>query len=49
MVNLYIFSFWLLLVILWNFGFPNVEPIWDVVAAVFLSLLSSIALRLIKK
>tara|TARA_A100001011_G_C14031935_1_gene724025 strand:+ start:84 stop:233 length:150 start_codon:yes stop_codon:yes gene_type:complete len=49
MINLYFFSVWLLLVILWNFGFPNAEPIWDVIAAVFLSLLSNSALRLIKK
>ncbi len=30
-------SIWLVLVILWNFGFPTVAPIWDVIVAVLLS------------
>jgi len=30
---------WLLLVILWNFGFPNATPFQDVLVAVFLSIL----------
>ena len=30
---------WLILVILWNYGFPNASPIQDVVVAVILSLL----------
>tara|TARA_B100000530_G_scaffold255594_1_gene169248 strand:+ start:558 stop:692 length:135 start_codon:yes stop_codon:yes gene_type:complete len=29
---------WLLFVIIWNYGWPEVNPIWDVVVAVFLSL-----------
>jgi len=28
---------WLILVILWNFGYPNATPIYDVVVAVVLS------------
>ncbi|MDC0628059.1 hypothetical protein OAP04_00605 [Pelagibacteraceae bacterium] len=30
---------WLILVILWNFGFPDASPFHDVVVAVILSLL----------
>ena len=30
---------WLILVILWNFGFPEATPIQDVIVAVILSLL----------
>ena len=29
---------WLLLVILWNYGFPDASPLEDVIVAVFLSL-----------
>jgi hypothetical protein len=30
---------WLALVILWNFGFPNAKPIYDVLVAVLLSII----------
>ena len=30
---------WLILVILWNFGFPDATPLQDVIVAVILSLL----------
>ena len=30
---------WLLLVILWNYGFPKATPIQDVLVAAFLSIL----------
>ena len=30
---------WLLLVILWNYGFPKAAPLLDVLVAVFLSIL----------
>ena len=33
---------WLILVILWNFGFPEATPFQDVIVAVILSLLSII-------
>jgi hypothetical protein len=29
---------WLILVIFWNFGFPDVKPIFDVLVAVVLSI-----------
>ena len=35
-----IFILWLILVVMWNFGFPGVPPIYDVIAAVLLSFLS---------
>ena len=30
---------WLILVILWNFGYPNAIPIYDVLVAVLLSII----------
>ena len=30
---------WLVLIILWNYGFPNATPLQDVLVAVFLSIL----------
>ena len=30
---------WLVLVILWNYGFPNATPLQDVIVAVILSIL----------
>jgi len=32
-----IWILWLILVIAWNYGFPHVDPIWDVIVAVILS------------
>jgi len=32
-----IFLFWLFLVVAWNFGVPNAEPVYDVIVAVGLS------------
>jgi len=32
-----IYVLWLLLVILWNFLYPGVSPIYDVIAAIILS------------
>ena len=34
------FLIWLLLVILWNFGWPNAEPIFDIIMAILLSFLA---------
>ena len=39
---------WLLLVIFWNFGYPQASPLEDVVVAIFLSLIF-IFLKKIKK
>jgi hypothetical protein len=35
-----IYIIWLIGVILWNFGFPNAQPIDDVIVAILLSFLS---------
>ena len=40
-------SVWLILVIIWNYGFPDAKPLYDVVVAVILSLLF-IIIRLIR-
>ena len=37
---------WLVLVILWNFGFPNATPLQDVIVAVILSILFMIIEKL---
>ena len=36
---------WLILVILWNYGFPNATPLQDVIVAVILSILFIIIQR----
>ena len=35
-----IFVIWLVLVIAWNFGYPQASPIEDVIVAVILSILN---------
>ena len=37
---------WLILVILWNYGFPNATPLQDVLVAVILSILFMIIAKL---
>ena len=37
---------WFILVILWNYGFPNATPLQDVIVAVILSILFIIIKRL---
>ena len=39
-MNYKVFFVWLFLVVIWNFGYPNMPPIADVVAAVGLSFLN---------
>jgi len=36
------FLIWIILVCLWNFGFPQATPIYDVLVAVALSFISKI-------
>jgi hypothetical protein len=40
-MNYKVFLIWLFLVIVWNFGFPNVPPISDVIVAVLLTFVSN--------
>ena len=35
-----VYIIWLIGVIVWNFGFPNALPIYDVILAILLSFLS---------
>jgi len=35
-----IYLIWLIGVILWNFGYPEAEPIEDVIVAIILSIIS---------
>ena len=35
-----IYIIWLIGVILWNFGYPEAAPIFDVIAAIILSFIS---------
>ena len=37
--EIYFWLLWLVLVILWNYGFPTAEPFFDVLVAVILSLI----------
>ena len=37
-----IYVLWLMLVILWNFLYPEVEPIYDVIVAIILSMITPI-------
>ena len=43
------FTIWLLLVIAWNYIFPTVPPLYDVVAAIILAFLKSLIHRNNKK
>ena len=33
-----IWFIWLILVCIWNFGWPNVKPLYDVIVAIILSI-----------
>mgnify|MGYP001279057068 CR=1 FL=1 len=37
-----LYIMWVVLVCLWNFGFPEAGPTWDVLVAVLLSLIIKI-------
>ena len=40
---------WFLLVILWNYGYPEASPLLDVIVAVLLSIINIITLRILKR
>ena len=42
------FVIWLIMVIAWNYGYPEASPLEDVVAAVVLSLFSTILKKYLK-
>jgi len=37
-----IFLFWLILVVVWNFGMPEAKPIYDVIIAIVLSVFATV-------
>tara|TARA_B100001123_G_scaffold388573_1_gene464690 strand:- start:334 stop:474 length:141 start_codon:yes stop_codon:yes gene_type:complete len=43
-----IFIIWLIMVIAWNFGYPEASPLEDVVVAVMLSLFNLILKKYLK-
>ena len=43
-----IFVIWLVMVIAWNYGYPQASPLEDVIVAVILSLLATIFKRNLK-
>lgn len=51
MVNLKIINWlvWLILVIFWNYGYPEASPFLDVFVAIILSLLNLVLIKVIKK
>ncbi len=43
-----IFVIWLLMVIAWNYGYPQASPLEDVIVAVILSLFSNVLKKYFK-
>ena len=43
-----IFTIWLVMVVAWNFGYPQATPLEDVIVAVALSLFSTILKNILK-
>ena len=43
-----IFTIWLVMVIAWNFGYPQATPLEDVIVAVALSLFNTILKKYLK-
>tara|TARA_B100001057_G_scaffold327993_1_gene328337 strand:- start:274 stop:414 length:141 start_codon:yes stop_codon:yes gene_type:complete len=43
-----IFAIWLMMVIAWNFGYPQASPLEDVIVAIVLSLFSSVLKKYFK-
>ena len=39
---------WLILVVLWNYGYPKATPFWDVMVAVILSVIFIILKKLFR-
>ena len=43
-----IFVIWLVMVIAWNFGYPEASPLQDVIVAIILSFFSTFLKKLLK-
>ena len=42
-------TIWVILVIIWNYGYPEASPFLDVLVAIILSLLNLLLIKTIKK
>ena len=40
--NQKIFLLWLILIVVWNFGVPGAKPVYDVLMAIILSIVSTL-------
>ena len=47
-MNYRVFFVWVLLVILWNFGYPGATPIFDVLVSILLSIFAKFLESIIK-
>ena len=47
--EIFFWLLWLVLVILWNYGFPKAKPFYDVLFALIISIIISLLKKLIKK
>jgi len=47
-IKIAVWLIWLVLVILWNYGYPSASPFLDVLVAVLLSMLNILILRILK-
>ena len=48
-LNLIIWFAWVVLVVLWNYGYPEASPFLDVLIAILLSLINITILKTLKK
>ena len=47
-INMNIFVIWLVMVIAWNFGYPQASPFEDVIVAIILSFFSTFLKKILK-
>ena len=47
--NLIVWFVWAVLVVIWNYGYPEASPFLDVLIAILLSLINIIILKILKK
>jgi|TARA_B100000965_G_scaffold204713_1_gene170874 hypothetical protein len=48
-IEIIIWVIWLILVVLWNYGYPSASPFLDVLIAVLLSIANIIIIKILKK
>ena len=47
-IEIVIWILWLTLVILWNYGYPEASPFFDVIVAIVLSIINIFIIRILK-